>query len=52
MVVHKLEALLVQEGDAVQEVCRRMGEDGVQVDVLTELMAEGFLEHPHDVGVR
>ena len=34
------------------EVCRRMGEDGVQVDVLTELMAEGFLEHPHHVGVR
>ena len=27
------------------------GEDGVQVNVLAELKAEGFLEHPHHVGV-
>ena len=52
MVVHKLEALLVQEGNAVHGDVEEDGEDGVQVDVLTELMAEGFLEHPHHIGVR
>ena len=52
MVVHKLEALLVQERDAVHGGVEEDGKDGVQVDVFAELMVEGFLEHPHHIGVR